>query len=88
MDAWLRGDGDSRARGAAPGAGAGADGAAVTFEDGGQGALTLGAETWQLVDRGAADATRSRASRCATGGKGSQELGRRPAGGRWPLSLC
>ena len=28
------------------------------------------------------------ASRCATGGKGSQELGRRPAGGRWPLSLC
>ena len=42
MDAWLRGDGDSRARGAAPGAGAGADGAAVTFGDGGQGALTLG----------------------------------------------
>ena len=56
MHAWLRGDGDSRARGAAPGAGAGADGAAVTFGDGGQGALTLGAEPWQLVGRGAADA--------------------------------
>ena len=39
MDAWLRGDGDSRARGAAPGAGAGADGAAVTFGDGGQGEI-------------------------------------------------
>ena len=41
MDSWLRGGGDSRARGAAPGAGAGADGAAVTFGDGGPGAETI-----------------------------------------------
>ena len=47
MHAWLRQGADGGARGAAPGAGAGADGAAVTFGDGGQGALTLGAEPWQ-----------------------------------------